>query len=86
MICHCTDKECDHANGCNNSSTGVYMFLITLYLVCHLQLYTNVCKVLYLSLILEYPMTSLIGLKYKIVTTELLSYKASISESKYYFD
>lgn len=30
-------------------------------------------------------MTSSIGLEYKIVTTDLLNYEASISESKYYF-
>ncbi|XP_065929791.1 multiple epidermal growth factor-like domains protein 6 isoform X1 [Magallana gigas] len=49
MICNCIEKDCDPANGCNNSST-------------------------------EYPMSSSIGLEYKIVTTDLLNYEASISE------
>lgn len=47
MICNCTDKECNPANGCNNLSTGVHTFLIALYLECHLQLYTNVKIVIY---------------------------------------
>lgn len=83
MICNCIEKVCDPANGCYNSSTGVHMFLIALNLVCHLQFYTKVCKVLLLSLISEYPMTSLMGLEDKILKTELLNYEASISESKY---
>lgn len=47
MICNCIEKDCDPANGCNNSSTGVHMFLMALNLVCHLQFYINVRKVLY---------------------------------------
>lgn len=39
-----------------------------------------------LSLILEHPVTWLIGLEDKIVTTELLNYDASISDSIYHFD
>lgn len=84
MRCNCIEKVCDPVNGCNITSTGVYMFLIELNLVCHLPFYTKVCKVSYLSLILEYPMTSLMGFEDKFVTTELMSYEASISESNHF--
>lgn len=84
MRCNCIEKVCDPVNGCNITSTGVYMFLIELNLVCHLHFYTKVCKVSYLSLILEYPMTSLMGFGDKFVTTELMSYEASISESNHF--
>lgn len=86
MKCNCIDKDCDPAYGCNNSSTGVHMFLITLNLVYHLRLSIKVCVVLYLSLISGYPMTPLIDFEDKFVTTELLNYEASIFESKYHFD
>lgn len=86
MLCYCIGKMCDPVNGCNITSSGIlHVFSIAFFLVCHLQLYINICKGLYLSLFLEYPVTSFIGLAYKIVTTELLNYEASISESKYHF-
>lgn len=86
MLCYCIGKMCDPVNGCNITSSGIlHVFFIAFFLVCHLQLYINICKGLYLSLFLENPVTSFIGLAYKIVTTEHLNYEASISESKYHF-
>lgn len=37
MKCNCIDEDCDSANGCNNSLTGVHIFLIALNLMCHLK-------------------------------------------------
>lgn len=46
MICNCIGKICDPVNGCNITSSGIlHVFLIAYFLVCHLQLYINVCKV-----------------------------------------
>lgn len=33
MICNCIEEDCDPANGCNNPSTGVHIFLIALNLM-----------------------------------------------------
>lgn len=43
MKCNCIHKDCDPVNGCNKSSTGVYMFLNALYQLCRLELFTNEC-------------------------------------------
>lgn len=83
MKCTCFDKICDLVNGCNITSSDIlHVFLIAFFLMCHLQLYINVCKGLYLSLILLYPMTPLTDFENKIVTTEILNYEA---KSKYHF-
>lgn len=56
-----------------------------IYYVVWNYLQTNV-NFFYTLLILRYPMTSLLGLEYKIVTKELLDSKVSISECEYDFD
>lgn len=56
-----------------------------IYYVVWNYLQTNV-NFFYTLLILGYPMTSLLGLEYKIVTKELLDSKVSISECEYDFD
>lgn len=78
MICN----VCDPANGCSNSSTGVHMFLISSYLICHFQPSKTVCEVLFTLLFLEYPLTQLEDVDYKMVTTKLLESDVSISKSK----
>lgn len=49
-------------------------------------IYKRMLIFFYTLLILGYPMTSLLGLEYKIVTKELLDSKVSISECEYNFD
>lgn len=82
MKCNCIDKVCDPVNGCNLSSTGIDITLISYYLTCHFQPSSNICKVSYASLFSEYPVTHFKGFDYKMVTTRHLESEVSISESK----
>lgn len=83
MKCNCIDRYCDPVNGCKQSTTGMQMFLSEIYSTLF-YLYTNVCTVLYPSLISRNRITSSLGLDWnsKMVTTDLLESEDGVAKSK----
>lgn len=79
--CNCIDKDCDPANGCRHSSRGTYASNYSI-LVCNLLLIYNFMWNVVDITSSEDPNTSLIGLDYKIVSTEVLNPKFQTSERK----